>query len=263
MALDNITTPEIDVRADRSTPGRAQNTITNFLAAVKTSGLSKPNRFEVIIDNPICLLQSNFGREVGMFADNAFLPQTRILTSRQQLFGPPEFFPVGVDYGGDNMGINFIVDREMKVKSYFDTWVDGVVNRTPSNQAWHTTKYRDNYVTTMTINQLDESDRVTYSVTCYELFPVSVNPLILDNNLANTVHKLNVTFSYRRWKSNVIGSTESPEQTKSIFDYFNFFGGANSVSPFGLSPQQILPQLINAGSTRYTGTGADSYFLFR
>jgi len=261
MALDKIIAPEVEVRAERTTPGRAQNTVTNFLATVKSKGLSKPNRFEVIIDNPICLLNNNFGREVGMFADNAFLPQTRILTSRQQLFGPPEYFPVGVDYGGDNMGINFIVDREMRVKTYFDQWVDGVVNRTPGNQAWHTTKYRDNYVTTMTINQLDESDRVTYSVTCYELFPVSVNPLILDNNLANAVHKLNVTFSYRRWKSNVIGPDAGPEQTKSIFDYFNFFN--NRSDPFQTDPQQQAQQLLGAGTTRYTGTGADNFFLFR
>ena len=189
---------------------KATNNITNFLAEVRNKGLSRPNRFEVSIQNPPCVTNKNWGQKVNMFCDQAIFPQTRIITSRQQIFGPPEFLPVGVDYGGDNLSLQFLVDREMQVKQYFDSWMDGIVNRTT-----YTTNYKQNYITNIVIKQLDEADNVTYQVKVEDVFPVVVNVLNLDHNMGNNVHKLNVTFNFRRLVSQKVSGASVPEFSKS------------------------------------------------
>lgn len=183
--------------------------IDDFRTQVLTKGMMKPNRFEVVLNPPSCVGgaslqttnsgQSNagnpgLGRLVSLMADAAQLPQTRINVASQRLFGPPTFHAQNADYGGDNISITFYVDRDMLVKRFFDTWVDGIVDRTKG-----TVSYLADYATTMTINQLDETDTVTYTAKFEDLFPISVAPIQLDQNSMNQAGKLTVTFCYRRW----------------------------------------------------------------
>jgi hypothetical protein len=184
--------------------------IEEFRTQVLTRGMQKPNRFEVIINPPSCVggasLQTtnngqaaaagvmDMGRLVSLFADTAQLPQTRINVASQRIFGPPTFHAQNADYGGDNISITFYVDREMTVKRFFDTWVDGIVNRTTG-----TVSYLADYATTMIVNQLDEQENITYAAKFEDLFPISVAPIQLDQNSMNQAGRLTVTFCYRRW----------------------------------------------------------------
>jgi hypothetical protein len=183
--------------------------IDEFRTQILTKGVMKPNRFEVIINPPSCVggasLQTtnsgqnnagnpSLGRLVSLMADAAQLPQTRINVSSQRIFGPPTFHAQNADYGGDNISLTFYVDRDMLVKRFFDTWVDGIVDRTKG-----TVSYLAEYATTMSINQLDETDTITYTAKFEDLFPISVAPIQLDQNSMNQAGKLTVTFCYRRW----------------------------------------------------------------
>lgn len=236
------------------TPGNSQHKINNFLSEVRTSGLSKPNRFEVIITNPICVRNPNWGTKVGLFCDQAMLPMTRLITSRQQLFGPPSFHPVGVDYGGDNMGMQFLVDRNMEVKKYFDSWMDGIVNRTT-----YTTAYQRQYLTSMIVRQLDEADNVTYAVKFEDIFPTVVNVLNLDHTLSNTVHKLNVTFNYRRWTAVNVGAAAAPGSTNlNPMNNLSIQNGQISYTNDNLTAQQQAQNLLSPGYNAATG---DTFFI--
>ena len=179
--------------------------LENFRAEVLNRGLAKANRFEVIIVQPKCVASAGDIRIVSMLAENCQLPTTRIITAQQRIFGPPTSHPQSAEYGGDNMSVQFYLDREMTVKRFFDVWIDGVVDRTKN-----TAYYQDNYLSQgMTISQLDEQDRVMYGVRFIDLFPIAVNPVQLDHNQANAVSRLNVTFAYRRW----VDVTASVKQT--------------------------------------------------
>jgi hypothetical protein len=173
--------------------------IDNFISEVSNSGLAKPSRFEVNINVPICMTDNNIGQKVSMFCDQASFPPQRIITSRQQLFGPPSQHPVGVDYGGDGITLQFFVDREMKVKRFFDKWLQGIISPTD-----YTARYQRNYLTQISVTQLDESDTETYKVSVIDAFPISMQALTLDAGNVNTVHKLLVTFNYRRWIEEII-----------------------------------------------------------
>ena len=188
----------------------ANFSIDNFRAEVLGGGLAKANRFEVIFTAPRCVSGFNTGK-VSMFAENAQLPIARVNTSTQRIFGPPTQHPQYAEYGGDNISIQFYLDREMNVKRFFDTWINGVVSKDT-----YTAFYQENYLSSgMSISQLDEKDTVMYRAKFEDLFPISVNPVMLDHGQSNTVSRLNVTFAYRIWRVETTGTTAAPENNSS------------------------------------------------
>lgn len=254
MALMDIINTVANFGSVQQAPGNSQFKLNDFLSQVK-SGIAKPCRFEVSISNPLCVNNPSWGTQVSLMCDQAMLPMTRLITSRQQIFGPPSFHPVGVDYGGDNLAMQFLVDRQMNVKNYFDSWVDGIINR--SN---FTTAYQSQYLTTIQIYQLDEADNVTYAVKLFDAYPVVVNPLQLDSGLANSVHKLNVTFNYRKWIRLGTGPQSKPSSTRNSINAdaiqiengkINYFNNNPTAQP---TAQQQAQQLLS-------GRSADTYFL--
>jgi len=169
--------------------------LSNFQAEVAARGMAKINRFEVEIVAPPAVAGISDGRLVSLMCETAMLPPTRIQTSQLRIFGPPSLHPQFADYGGDNMSLQFFLDGRMEVKRFFDTWVDGIVNRRGG-----TVNYQSNYLCQkMVIKQLNEADNEIYAVQFTDVFPTAVNPVQLDLGTANTVGRLNVSFAYRRW----------------------------------------------------------------
>lgn len=202
---------------------KSKFSLSNFIAST-ASGLARPYRFEVEIPNPLCVKKwAGTTQRVSAYCKAAQLPQSRILTSRNQYFGPPEYRPIGVDYGGDNLTLTFYVDEKMHIKAFFDEWIDGIVNRRTG-----ITEYRDSYTVNMKVRQLmqvpplsqpgrrigetlvQNQDRnyedIAYEANFELAFPVSVNPLTLDHGSVGQFHELSVTFNYRRWTWSVPGS---------------------------------------------------------
>jgi hypothetical protein len=173
--------------------------VSEFLSNVQSTGLAKPCRFEVLIDTPRCVRNDQMGRLVSLYCEQASLPFQRIVTSRQQIFGPAEYLPVGVDFGGENFVMQFFVDRDMKVKRFFDLWMQGVINANDTVYPAHTANYSNLYKSTITISQLNEADEETYKVQLIDAYPISVQQLQLDAGTTNQVHRLNVSFVYYRW----------------------------------------------------------------
>jgi len=220
----------------------AQWNVENFLSEVASNGLARPCRFEVSIDSPACVSNNEGTRLVSMFCEQALLPQMRILTSRQQLFGPPSLHPTGVDFGGDNLTLNFFVDRRMKVKQFFDSWMQGII--APST---YTANYQNNYLTSIYISQLDEADEAQYSIKLIDAFPIGQAPLQLDFNQRDTVHRLPVTFAYRNWiQAQPPGSSPGQSQRQPQTEITRTQGGLGQVRPQrGVPmprPQSLAPQ---------------------
>lgn len=207
--------------------------INDMLSEVRTRGMAKPNRFEVIITPPKCVLniktdqnlvatesgyqtQQSLGSRVparvSVFCEAASLPPTRINTSQQRIFGPASYHPQSADYGGDNITLTFMLDKWYTVKEFFDVWVDGVVNRETG-----LVYYQDNYLSQgMTITQLDEEDNAHYTAVFEDVFPIAISPIQLDANSNNQVAKMSVTFCYRRWRSlsmTTSGNLPPPRET--------------------------------------------------
>lgn len=181
--------------------------LANFQAQVKSRGLARVNRFEVVIKPPRIGGSVNFenSRLVSLFAEVSNFPPLNISVRPLKIYsGPSEQRPIGSEYGGDGISMTFHVDREMKVKRFFDDWMETIVDRNS-----YEVRFQEEYRSEITINQLDERDRVTYGVDLYEAFPRSMNLMELNHGAQNQSHRLNIIFAYRYWRRSDISARKS------------------------------------------------------
>ena len=156
--------------------------------------LAKVNRFDVEIPLPLTLLTYvKTARNLLYRCEVANLPGRTLATMEQKTYGPVEKYPYLSTY--NDMDLTFIVDDDMSQKTLFDGWIN-FINPSYNNNM----RYKENYATTLTINQYDVSNEKTYSVSLMDAYPISMNQLDLDWN-GDGYHKLTVTFAYTYWKN--------------------------------------------------------------
>lgn len=172
--------------------------LANFQSQVKTKGLARVNRFEVLIKPPRIAgnINSENSRLVSLFAEVSNFPPLNISVRPLKINSGPSYQrPVGSEYGGDGISMNFHVDRSMKVKRFFDDWMEKIVDRDS-----YEVSFQETYRSEITINQLDERDQITYGIDLIEAFPRSMNLMELNNSAQNQTHRLNIIFAYRYWR---------------------------------------------------------------
>jgi hypothetical protein len=96
----------------------------------------------------------------------------------------------------NDIDLTFIVDDDMQQKVLFDAWLN-FINPSYNNHI----RYKQEYATILTVNQYDVMNKLSYSVSLYDAYPISVNQMDLDWN-GDGYHKLGVTFAYTYWKNN-------------------------------------------------------------
>ena len=93
--------------------------------------------------------------------------------------------------------MTFLVDGSMNVKALFDNWVSKIID-----PLQYFVYHPSSYATQIEIYQLDSNDEPVYSVILQDAFPKIVSTMELSQAAQNQVHKLHVTFAYRRWVPN-------------------------------------------------------------
>lgn len=157
--------------------------------------LARPNRFDVNIPVPLTLIPYiKSARALTYRCENAQFPARTFATLDQMTYGPVEKHPHLTTYA--DIDLTFIVDDDMQQKTFFDAWLN-YINPTYNFNF----RYKENYATTLTINQYSVSNELTYSINLFDAYPISMNQLDLDWNTEG-YHKISVTFAYTYWKNN-------------------------------------------------------------
>jgi len=169
--------------------------LNNFITKITKTGVAKTNRFEVRISPPKALLEfKNDGELVSLYCDISNLPGMSVITKGLRLFGPAYQRPVSSEFNGEAINMTFYLDRDMRVKAFFDAWMFQTINPNSFN-----VNYAENYTATIKISQLDENDKPTYSVYLEDAFPRAMSLVDLSAGATNQAGRLNMTFAYRRW----------------------------------------------------------------
>ena len=169
--------------------------LERFLSIAKSDSFARTNRFEVFIIPPAALQNDYKNDGVSIMVEQASFPLLNIATKGMKIFGPTYQRPITSEYGGEGTSILFHVDRDMYIKRFFEDWMHLIVN--PYD---FTVGYQDEYISTITIRQLNEEDEVTHEVELLEAFPRNMNILELNNAATNQTHRLNILFAYRYWR---------------------------------------------------------------
>lgn len=187
---------------------KAHFSLSKFQAAVKTQGLARTNRFEVQINPPAVVAgnKKDLAELSSLFVEVSNLPPLSINVKPFRMYGPNHQRPVSSDYGGDGLSMTFHLDRTMKLKRFFDDWMEGIVNRDNFN-----VRYQSWYATTIQLKQLDEQDNVNYEIELLEAFPRNMNLVEFNNSAQNQTQRLTVVFAYRFWRRTDIPRTLEPK----------------------------------------------------
>lgn len=169
--------------------------LDDFRSKVLGTGLARTNRFEVLIPPPKALAGSD-ARTINLLVEQASMPMLNIFSKSFKIFGPTYQRPITSEYGGEGLSMTFHVDREMKVRKFFENWMHSVID-----PVTFTVGYQEDYITDIYIRQLDELGNVTHEVILKEAFPRNLNLMDLNHSSSNQTHRLNVLFAYRYWES--------------------------------------------------------------
>lgn len=169
--------------------------ITDFISAIKSTGLARTNRYKVTIPFPTGIGSGNDSiKIVSLFCDSASLPGVNIATNPARTYGESREMPYEKMY--DTVVFSFYVDSDLIIKSYFEQWVDKVID--PQTRS---VGYYNDYVKDIDIEvyNVDESQS-PYYVTLYEAYPKSINAVNIDA-ASREVMKIAVTMQYKYWRA--------------------------------------------------------------
>jgi hypothetical protein len=168
-------------------------TLNDFKSSF-SGDLARTSRFDVEIPLPLTLVPYiKSARRLNYRCEVANLPGRTFATTDQKTYGPVEKHPYLTTY--NDIDLTFIVDDDMQQRLLFDGWLN-YINPTYN----YNMRYKENYATTLTINQYNVSNEKTYAVSLMDAYPISMNQLDLDWN-GDGYHKLTVTFAYTYWKN--------------------------------------------------------------
>ena len=175
---------------------KANFSIKDFRSTIFNDSLARTNRFEVFISYKPRGISATKPWNISLYCEQASLPPINIASKSFKIFGATYQRPFTAEYGGEGMSMTFHVDRDMKVKTFFDEWMAQIVDPDSSMVG-----FQEDYISTINIKQLDEQENVTYEIELLEAFPRNMNLMELNNASTNQTHRLNVLFAYRYWRN--------------------------------------------------------------
>jgi len=170
-------------------------------------GFARPARYEAYFFPPVSKSKTNIfaqimgeqvadqtARKTALRCQSFEFPGRNLDTNPDvNIYGPTREVVQGYSYG-DTTAV-FQCSSDMKEKRFFETWQRLAYNP----QTWAMQYYND-YVGSIKIFQLDETDRQRYAVELVEAFPKTIAAQPLSYETTNAIHTVSVTFSYRYWK---------------------------------------------------------------
>ena len=192
-------------------------TIEDFKSAVsRRSGLAPTNRFAVFMSPPSQTLlnldleniatnifSSNFKlsqlindpRDLAILCESCSLPGRQIQTIDTQYMGYRQSVKVPQGYFNEDVNFVFHLTNDYHLKKVFDRWLDMIVN--PET---YKVSYKKDYVTDVTIQQLNQQNIPVYGVKLKNAYPVTSSTIELNNSSTDT-QKLNVTLTYEDYET--------------------------------------------------------------
>jgi len=196
-------------------------TLNEFISKVKTDGVARVNRFAVSIINPASV-GIGYQNLVQLYCEQASLPSITFASQPIRTYG--EQREVVYERNFESLNLTFIVDRQYKVKEFFDKWTDKIVDPTSRLHGFY-----EDYARTLIITTFDTKDNSTYETKIFEAYPKTIGAINLDQN-SKDVARLQVTFNYKYHVNKLTPSPSNDKQPKNIF-------GFNLPDPYKLTMQ--------------------------
>ena len=133
---------------------------------------------------------------LSIVCDSASIPGISYQTSAIQDIGPEKVYPYSTSF--EDLELSFFCSESMQERIFFDAWFESISLITETN--FPKFSFRDDYVTSITIDKLNRKDERVYSLKLIEAYPITMSDQELSYvPQANDALKLSITFNYSRW----------------------------------------------------------------
>jgi len=176
------------------------NSINDLLGIFdKLGDPQRANRFEVVINGPASLIPPTS----GFFATAVQIPAHVVEYYEDSLAPSGSYIEVPIKRQYDQIfKIDFIVDSNWEVRTYFENWVDLIFPDTSNVGGTKNSRfvnYWDNIIGNVIINCLDANGESKKSITLTGAYPGTIVPGQFSNDLVNTYTTLQVDMNYRNY----------------------------------------------------------------
>lgn len=197
----------------------------------RRSGVARQNRFAVYMNLPLIsidvgniitnLVSGNFNplqiindpRDISLLCETAQLPGRNISTN--EYFTNMKARKMPYSYINDDVSFTFLLTGDYYIKDVFDGWINKIVNK--ENK---TLNYKDNFVSEVEIQQLNDQNIPVYSCKLLKAFPVTVSSVDLSNS-GSDVSRVTITFAYDDWEeTSTTGSAIAAKIGNELFRRF-------------------------------------------
>ena len=178
-------------------------------------GYAKANRYEVVIllpsgvtngdfqgageaamsTNVISNLHGETARRISFRCDSISIPGRNLRTQMNgNIYGPPHEIVQGQTFAP--VEATFYCGSDLAERYFFEDWQKITYNPTTYN-----INYYKEYIGSVEIYQLNEQDERTYGCKLEEVFPKTVAAIAYGHGSSNTINKVTVSFSYRKFRN--------------------------------------------------------------
>jgi len=169
------------------------SSLSNFKTRISENlGLARLNRFRVTFAG-IPGWDGNVS-DLSLLCDSAILPTRTISTTEYSLHRHTIKVPTG--YTENDISITFNLTQNYLAKKALDAWMNSIIDIEN-----YRLKYDIDYRRDITVEQLDTSDNVVYSITAYDAFPTEIEDIEFTND-SEEIAQITATFSYSRFEIN-------------------------------------------------------------
>lgn len=180
----------------------AGHSIDDFITQVYSRGLARANRYEVIFSPPNIMRGHSTSsgespRLLSMFVEDVVFPGLLVGTRAYRLNNLNQQRATSIDFMGDSINFNILVDTSWTVKDFIGDWMRKIVD--PVSRE---IEYPNEYYGRINLFALNDKDDVVAEWQLEDVFPRSMAPITGSATNAQVL-RMPVSFAYTRWR--VIG----------------------------------------------------------
>ena len=187
-ATDFVSNLPID---DFARGGDNDVSMTKMVANIKKFGTVPNNAFSLeIYAAPI---HGNPNPRLFYTCESFSFPGRRFATEELNTGGATRKLPYKQDYSGE-FTATFRIGRDFYERKMFEEWQDLIYD--DDNDLWG---FPVDYMATMVVRCFDQSNNNIYGDQFFEVFPMSIEEIAVDQSNDGSPLKQNITFAYRKW----------------------------------------------------------------
>ena len=171
------------------------STISDFKGQLK-GGAARPNRFSVMVEFPSFAGTVSDIKKTQFLCISTQLPGSTLGVIEMPFRG--RMLKIPGDRTFDEWTCSFVNDTDFALRDAFELWHNGI-NAYNSNTGLTNP---DDYMSNVTVNQLDSADNILKTYSLKLAWPSVVGPIEVGQDQTDTYEQFDVTFVYSDMSSN-------------------------------------------------------------